>query len=150
MRRRFAIALLLFCASALASANPEQEARVKALSESLRCLVCQNQSIAESNADLAQDLRGQVERMVQSGATDDEIIGYMVERYGDFVLYKPPVKPSTYLLWAGPFLLLLAGMAVFVRVLARRNRAAADAPLSDEERHRLEALLQEDAEGERR
>lgn len=153
MMRRLPIALLLFCTAAVAAGqmvSPEQEERAKALSANLRCLVCQNQNIAESNADLAKDLRNQVTEMVASGASDQEIVRYMVERYGDFVLYKPPVKPVTYLLWSGPFILLVLGMLVFARTLARRNKTVADTALSEGEQRRLEALLREGAEGNKK
>lgn len=153
MMRRLLIVLLLFCTSAVSvgqEATPEQEEHAKALSANLRCLVCQNQTIAESNADLAKDLRNQVKEMVVSGASDKEIVRYMVERYGDFVLYKPPVKPITYLLWAGPFILLVLGMFVLARVIVRRNKTVADTALSEAERRRLEALLREGAEGKKR
>ncbi len=153
MMHRLLIALLLFCTSAVSvgqEATPEQEEHVKAISMNLRCLVCQNQTIAESNADLAKDLRNQVKQMVVSGASDKEIVRYMVERYGDFVLYKPPVKPVTYLLWAGPFILLVLGMFVLARTLARRNKTVAGTALSEAERRRLEALLREGAEGKKK
>lgn len=153
MMHRLLIALLLFCTSAVSvgqEATPEQEERAKALSANLRCLVCQNQTIAESNADLAKDLRNQVTEMVASGASDKEIVRYMVERYGDFVLYKPPVRPATYLLWAGPFILLMLGVFVLARVIVRRNKTVVDTTLSEAERRRLEALLREGAEGKKR
>lgn len=153
MMHRLLIALLLFCTSAVSvgqEATPEQEERAKALSANLRCLVCQNQTIAESNADLAKDLRNQVTEMVASGASDKEIVRYMVERYGDFVLYKPPVRPATYLLWAGPFILLMLGVLVLARVIVRRNKTVVDTTLSEAERRRLEALLREGAEGKKR
>lgn len=153
MMHRLLIALLLFCTAAVAvgqEVTPEQEERAKALSANLRCLVCQNQTIAESNADLAKDLRNQVTEMVASGASDNEIVRYMVERYGDFVLYKPPVKPTTYLLWAGPFILLVLGAVVLARTLARRNKTVPDTALSEAERRRLESLLREGAEGKKK
>lgn len=153
MMRRLLIALLLFCTSAVSvgqEATPEQEEHAKALATNLRCLVCQNQTIAESNADLAKDLRNQVKEMVVSGTSDKEIIRYMVERYGDFVLYKPPVKPITYLLWTGPFILLVLGLFVLARTLARRNKTVTDTSLSEAERRRLEALLREGAEGKKK
>jgi cytochrome c-type biogenesis protein CcmH len=116
-------------------------ARAVKLSEKLRCLVCQNQSIADSNAELAQDLRGQIREQIAAGKTDDEIVAYMVARYGDFVLYEPPLKGTTVLLWAGPALLILGGFAGLVRLLATRRAAPAAPELSPEERQRAERLL---------
>lgn len=102
--------------------DPKQlESRLKALSEELRCLVCQNQSLADSNADLAIDLRNQVKTLVEQGKTDAQIKHYMVERYGDFVLFKPPVQTNTWLLWFGPFLLLLFGAVIWRRVQRSGN-----------------------------
>jgi cytochrome c-type biogenesis protein CcmH len=121
--------------------DPQSASRVVKLSEKLRCLVCQNQSIADSNAELAQDLRRQIREQVAAGKTDDEIVTYMVARYGDFVLYEPPVKPTTVLLWAGPALLLVAGFAGLA-VLVRARRAEPDVPpLTAEERDRAARLL---------
>jgi cytochrome c-type biogenesis protein CcmH len=107
----------------------------------LRCLVCQNQTIADSNAELAQDLRRQIQEQIAAGKTDGEIIDYMVARYGDFVLYQPPVKSTTVLLWAGPGLLLLVGFVGLARIV-RARRAEPDAPpLTAEERERAARLL---------
>jgi len=103
--------------------SPEQRARYHRLAEELRCLVCQNQTLADSNAELAADLRHQVENQILAGRSDDEIKAYLVQRYGDFVLYRPPMKSSTWLLWLGPFALLLLGGLVWWRV-QRRSRAA--------------------------
>lgn len=111
--------------SEIANPNPAVEARLKGLAHELRCLVCQNQTIADSDAPLAVDLRKQIRGMIASGKTDDDIRAYMVERYGNFVLYKPPFSAATALLWAGPFLLLLIGVAVMVRLLRRRAPAPA-------------------------
>jgi len=119
--------------------DPAQESRYKALINELRCLVCQNQNLADSNADLAKDLRQQTYQMIRSGANDAEIIDYMVTRYGDFVLYRPPVKSVTLPLWIGPFVLLgvgVAGLYVFVR----RRRTQTDT-LSDAERNEVRRLL---------
>jgi cytochrome c-type biogenesis protein CcmH len=99
------------------------DARLKALENELRCLVCQNQTLAESNAPLAEDLRKEVRELAVAGKSNDDIRAYLVARYGDFVLYKPPVKPTTYLLWFGPFALLAGGALVWVVVLRRRARA---------------------------
>ena len=110
-----------------ASADPVLEARVMALAVELRCLVCQNQTIADSHAGLAEDLRQQIREMLGRGMTDDQIRSYMTERYGDFVLYKPPFKASTALLWAGPALLLVGALGALWVVLRRRQRLGADA-----------------------
>jgi cytochrome c-type biogenesis protein CcmH len=116
-------------------------ARAVKLSEKLRCLVCQNQSIAESNAELAQDLRAQIHEQIAAGKTDEAIVDYMVARYGDFVLYQPPVKGTTMLLWAGPALLLLGGFVVLVRIVRARRAAPEAAPLSAAEHERAAQLL---------
>lgn len=115
----------------LAAANPELERRVMALSEELRCLVCQNQTLADSHAELAMDLKNQVREKLASGMSDQDVIDYMVERYGDFVLYRPPVKSSTWLLWFGPFLLLGAGIAALFAKLVRRRVAEGGLPESE-------------------
>jgi cytochrome c-type biogenesis protein CcmH len=99
--------------------DPAIEQRLIAISEELRCLVCQNESLAGSRAELAQDLRRELREMIRQGRTDAQIREFLVSRYGDFVLYRPPVKPSTWLLWAGPFVLLLAALVLFVRFLRR-------------------------------
>ncbi|HEX6735062.1 MAG TPA: cytochrome c-type biogenesis protein [Azonexus sp.] len=127
------------------AADPVAEKRLQALSKELRCLVCQNETIADSNAELAVDLRREIRGMIHDGRTDGEIIDFMVARYGDFVLYRPPVKGVTLLLWGGPVVLLLLGLVVLFRYLRRRagRVAAADQPLSAEEASRIEALLKE-------
>ena len=109
-----------------ASADPALEARVMRISGELRCLVCQNQTIADSNAELATDLRNQVREMLRQGRSDAQILDYMTARYGDFVLYRPPLKPTTALLWFGPALLLVGGLGVLMTVLYRRSRLGAD------------------------
>ncbi len=109
-------------------ASPEQRERYQRLAEELRCLVCQNQTLADSNAELAADLRHQVETMIQAGRSDDEIKTFLVQRYGDFVLYRPPMQRNTWLLWLGPFALLLVGALVWWRI-QHRGRAAAPADL---------------------
>ena len=106
----------------------------------LRCLVCQNQTIADSSADLAVDLRRQIREALAKGASEREVLDFMVERYGDFVLYRPPLKASTVLLWTGPFLLLALGLWLLARRVRSASRSAA-APLSAEERARAAALL---------
>jgi cytochrome c-type biogenesis protein CcmH len=127
----------------IAHPDPKVEARLKAIAEELRCLVCQNQTIADSNAPLALDLRQQTRAMIAAGKTDDEIRGYMVERYGDFVLYKPPFKATTAFLWAGPGLLLVIGFAALF-VMLRRRREQPAAPPDPARRREMEALLATD------
>jgi len=112
--------------AAPASDDPVLEARVMRIAAELRCLVCQNQTIADSHADLAQDLRNQVRDMLRKGQTDAQIIDYMTQRYGDFVLYRPPVKPTTALLWYGPGLLMVGGLVVLAVVLRRRSKLPDD------------------------
>ena len=122
-------------------ADPALEARAAAINSDLRCLVCQNQSIAESNAELAKDLRRLVRERIAAGDTDEEVIRFMVARYGDFVLLSPPVKPTTYALWFAPPVILLLGAGILYAYLRRARRAAAGAPLSGAERQRLKVLL---------
>lgn len=110
-----------------ASADPELEKRVMGLAAELRCLVCQNQTIADSHAELAVDLRRQIGELIAKGQSDDQIRTYMTERYGDFVLYNPPFKPATLLLWFGPPLLLVGALAALIVSLRRRQRAAPEA-----------------------
>ena len=125
----------------VAAEDPALERRVQVLSEELRCLVCQNQTISDSNADLAVDLKNQVREKLKQGASEKEVIAFMTERYGDFVLYRPPVKGTTLLLWFGPGLLLAGGLiALFLR-LRRRADAAAEPALTYDERARAAALL---------
>lgn len=118
------------------------EKRLVAITEELRCLVCQNESIAGSQADLANDLRREVREMIRAGKSDREILDFMVARYGDFVRYRPPVRPTTWLLWGGPFLLLLGGVGALLLFLRRRGRlAATPAPALTEEQRRAAAAL---------
>ena len=131
--------LLLFPATLLAQ-SPELEKRVSALAHELRCLVCQNQTLADSNAPLAVDLRNQIREQLKGGASDRDVIDFMVARYGDFVLYRPPFKASTVALWGGPFVLLLLGILILARRLAARR--APPAPLSPAERERAAKLLE--------
>lgn len=143
MRKYWNLLYFLFFASVAAHAAPTEvlEARVQKLSAELRCLVCQNQSLADSHADLALDLKRQVREQIQQGASDAQVIAFMTERYGDFVLYRPPFKATTLLLWLGPALLLLGGLgALFVR-LRRTNGAQADWRLSAQDHARAAALL---------
>lgn len=115
--------------------------RAAALADQLRCLVCQNQSIAESNAELAVDLRREINEQIRAGRSDDEIVGFMVARYGDFVLYRPPVKSHTLLLWFGPALLAVAALVAFMRALRNRRKRKLEQPLTDAERVEAERLL---------
>jgi cytochrome c-type biogenesis protein CcmH len=112
--------------AAPAAADPVLEARMLAITSELRCLVCQNQTIADSHADLAVDLREQVREMLHKGQTNDQITQYMTDRYGDFVLYRPPFKATTALLWIGPGLLLVGALVAFFLVLRRRSRLSDD------------------------
>ncbi len=123
------------------AADPVLEERVMKLSRELRCLVCQNETLADSRADLAVDLRNQIREQMKAGKTDKEIIGYLTARYGKFVLYRPPVDPTTYLLWFGPFVLLLGGLLVLFRYVKQRSGVIAESPLSVEERRQADALL---------
>jgi len=123
------------------AADVEVEKRMVAISEELRCLVCQNESLSGSHAELAQDLRREIRKMISDGKSDKEILDFMVARYGDFVRYRPPVKPTTWLLWGGPFLLLAGGIAALVAFLRRRAKEVAAPVLSDEEHRRAAALL---------
>ncbi|WP_020160449.1 MULTISPECIES: cytochrome c-type biogenesis protein [Methylobacter] len=122
-------------------ANAEQQQAYDDLISELRCLVCQNQTIADSNADLAKDLRRQVYEMLQQGKSKQDIADFMTQRYGDFVLYNPPFKAKTGLLWIGPFMFLAIGLiAVFVFV--RRNKTRAAAPISAERQQKIQSLLE--------
>lgn len=119
--------------------SPEQEETYQNLIRELRCTVCQNQSLVDSNAGLARDLRSNIYQLIHEGQDQAQITQYMVSRYGDFVLYRPPLQPSTYLLWFGPFLFLAVGVLVLVLVVGGRKRLD-QAPLSPEERTRLDAI----------
>ena len=150
MRWLLVIILLIPCLAAAEEArpladNPQVEARLKTLAVELRCLVCQNQTLADSNAPLAEDLRREVREMITKGMSDREIIDFLVQRYGDFVLYRPPWKATTTLLWLGPFLLLIAGATALVLALRRRQKKLADVSLSEEEHNRVARLLSEGA-----
>jgi cytochrome c-type biogenesis protein CcmH len=135
MRVAQALAAIALAASSLAAATKMDvpadvafDARIKRLESELRCLVCQNQTLADSNADLADDLRHEVRNLARSGKSDDEIKAYLVARYGDFVLYRPPLKPTTLLLWVGPFALLAGGGILWWGILRRRQGS----PLAEE------------------
>ena len=133
LTKGFALLCLALCLSvasakeaAPASADPVLEARMLRIATELRCLVCQNQTIADSHADLAVDLRQQVREMLQKGQTDQQVLDYMTARYGDFVLYRPPVKSTTLLLWVGPGVMLVAGLVMLVLIMRRRSRMPAE------------------------
>jgi cytochrome c-type biogenesis protein CcmH len=117
-----------------------EEQHFKDLIEELRCLVCQNQSLLDSDAELAHDLRAEVYDMIQAGKSDDEIVDFLVTRYGDFVLYNPPIKPANYLIWFGPFVLLLVATILLLRAV-RRQKQTAVTDITPEERARLDTVL---------
>ena len=147
--RKLITLVLLVCSlsSSIASeatpvaADPVLEAKVQSLSEVLRCLVCQNQNLADSHADLAIDLKNQVREMLRQGQTEKQVIDYMVERYGDFVLYRPPLKSTTWLLWGAPFILLFGGLAGLFWLLKRRH-GVSEEPLGEMDRQAAARLLQ--------
>ena len=147
--------LIILCVSGSAWAgearpltdDPVAEARLKHLAVELRCLVCQNQTLADSSAPLAEDLRREVREMIAKNMSDPEIIEFLVSRYGDFVLYRPPLKATTTVLWVGPFVLMAIGATALVITLRRRSRTVAEVSVTDEEHRRVEQLL---AEGEKR
>ena len=149
MARLFALLLALLAPTswayakeaAPAAADPALEQKVMTLAAELRCLVCQNQTIADSSAPLAEDLRNQVREKMRQGASDSQIIDFMVARYGDFVLYRPPVKATTLLLWFGPLLLVVTGLLVLLRRI--RRRPPPEPELSAAERERARKLLAE-------
>jgi cytochrome c-type biogenesis protein CcmH len=147
MARLIALLLCVACASALAkeaapvAADPALEARVMSVAAELRCLVCQNQTIADSHSGLAEDLRNQVREQLRSGASDEQVVQFMTDRYGDFVRYRPAWKGSTVLLWLGPAVFLIVGLGALALVLRRRSKLAADQFEPDDD----EGLLAEDA-----
>jgi cytochrome c-type biogenesis protein CcmH len=124
--------------------DPVTEQRLIGISEEMRCLVCQNESLAGSRSDLANDLRREIRTLIQEGKSDDQIRTFMVERYGDFVLYRPPVKPITWLLWIGPFVILIIGIVGLLRYLRRRNQAMPSTTLSEEDNQKIDALLNQE------
>ena len=124
-------------------ADPLLEERARMLSQNIRCLVCQNQSIDDSNATLAKDLRALVREKLTAGATNDEIFDFLVDRYGDFILLNPPFKPSTYALWYGPLIFLIVGLLMTVLILKKSKRRASEKPLSQAERVSLSKLLEQ-------
>ena len=123
-RRKCLLPAMLFVSMSM-SADSEIERRVMMLSRQLRCLVCQNETLADSRADLAADLRKQIREQIEAGKSDKDIMGFLTDRYGDFVLYRPPVKPTTYVLWFGPFLLVAGGLFTLCRSLIQRKRIVA-------------------------
>lgn len=123
--------------------DPVVEKRMLAISEELRCLVCQNESLAASRADLAQDLRRELRSLIKANKSDAEIKEYLVSRYGDFVLYRPAFKPLNYLLWFGPFLLLIGALVVLVRLVRRNQRSASPTPLDPAQREKAQSLLKD-------
>jgi cytochrome c-type biogenesis protein CcmH len=148
----FAILLALFTQPLLSATlaeyqfdNPDKSEDFRQIIEQMRCLVCQNESLAGSNAELAVDLRNEIYDMMKAGQDKDQIIEFMVARYGDFVLYSPPVKPSTYPLWFGPILFFLFGAFVLFRILKRKSQTS-EAELSAEEQQRLDQLLKQTSE----
>jgi cytochrome c-type biogenesis protein CcmH len=151
MHALLALALAMACtftASAREAApraeDPAVEARMVAIADELRCLVCQNESLASSHAELAEDLRREVRGLIRAGKSDDEIKRFLVDRYGDFVLYRPEVKPLTWVLWFGPFALLVLALLVLVRYLRRRReQVPAITSLSEADRARAEQLLKD-------
>ena len=146
IRSRF-IALLFFTFFAIAAnAQPVTdeavvEQRLAKLSHELRCLQCRNQTLAESPAGLAEDLRREIRVQIRSGKSDQEIIAFLTQRYGDFILYRPRVTATTYLLWFGPFVLLLAGMVFLFRYIKQRRDSIPEQPMTDDDRRRAEELL---------
>jgi cytochrome c-type biogenesis protein CcmH len=145
--------ILLFCLVPVCSfageakdlaADPVIEKRMVALAENLRCLVCQNESLAASHAELAEDLRKEVREMMKQGKSDKQITDYLVARYGDFVLYKPPVKSYTILLWFGPFAMLLLGAGVLAFQVRKRRRLVQESALTPEAQQRVASLLNEE------
>jgi cytochrome c-type biogenesis protein CcmH len=158
MRRLILVFALLLAAAPARAVQPDEmladpvlEARAREISREIRCLVCQNQSIDDSDAELARDLRIIVRERLTAGDSDAAVRQYLVDRYGDFVLLNPPVKPATWLLWFGPpVLFVVAAIGVFLGLRRRRSQSLAPAALSAAERRRLEAILADDAAGEER
>ena len=148
MRRILLIAVFVFSlgnvfakdAAPLAD-DPITEQRLISISEEMRCLVCQNESLAGSRSDLANDLRREIRVLIKEGKSDDQIRSFMVERYGDFVLYRPPVKPLTWLLWIGPFVILGLGVAGLLMYLRRRDSSVPNVALTDADNQKIDALL---------
>jgi cytochrome c-type biogenesis protein CcmH len=125
--------------------DPAIEQRLNKLSQELRCLVCQNETLADSRADLAEDLRDEIREQMKAGKSDKEIIAFLTERYGQFILYRPQVTPTTYLLWFGPFVLLLIGLFVLFAYIRQRRELIPEQPLTSDERKRAEDMLRSDS-----
>ena len=152
MKGLFIILALLFSFSASYAAveikkfdNEQQEQRYKYIIDELRCLVCQNQNISGSNAGLAKDLRKQVHKMILAGEDDEAIFDFMVTRYGDFVLYRPPFKATTFLLWVGPFIIFVFGLFMLIRFIRQRKKVVVT-ELNSGDKEKLKQLLNEDKE----
>ncbi|MBU3538509.1 cytochrome c-type biogenesis protein [Polynucleobacter sp. UK-Gri1-W3] len=148
MKKIFLIAICVFSlGSAIANEaapladDPLTEQRLISISEEMRCLVCQNESLAGSRSDLANDLRREIRTLIKEGKSDDQIRNFMVERYGDFVLYRPPVKPVTWLLWIGPFVILAIGIAGLLMYLRRRNTSVPTVALTDADNRKIDDML---------
>jgi cytochrome c-type biogenesis protein CcmH len=146
------LSLLLCFLAAAAAAQPAQtaqplaedpvvEERLTKLSKELRCLQCQNETLAESRAGLAEDLRREIREQIRAGKSDEEIVAFLTQRYGEFILYRPPVRPVTYLLWFGPFVLLLLGLLILFQYVRRRRDLIPEEPLTKSEKRQAEELL---------
>ena len=148
-RAHFTLLLLLLLAGFTAGKDappssgedPAVEKRLQTLSKELRCLVCQNETLADSQAGLAEDLRREVREQIKAGRTDEEIISFLTQRYGQFILYRPQVTPTTYLLWFGPFVLLIVGLIILFRYIRQRRDSITEKPLTSEEQRRASELL---------
>ena len=150
--KRLVVQLLLLCSLALTvsaqearplAEDPELEKRLTTLAKELRCLVCQNETLADSQADLAQDLRAQIREQMKAGKSDKEIVAYLTQRYGQFVLYRPAVTPTTYLLWFGPFIFLLGGLVLLFRYVKQRRELIPESSLSVEQLRRVDEILKD-------
>jgi len=154
-KRQFVLLLTILVVSPLGWAkeavpvaeNPEIERRMIALSEELRCLVCQNESLAGSRSDFAKDLRREIREQLIANKSNQEITDFLVARYGDFVLYRPPMKPTTMLLWFGPFIFLLIGTGALIIYLRKRRKLLEETPLSEEQLKQAEELLKKGSNG---
>jgi cytochrome c-type biogenesis protein CcmH len=151
MKHLLLIALCIFSLGSVSAKDaapladdPLTEQRLISISEEMRCLVCQNESLAGSRSDLANDLRREIRILIKEGKSDEQIRTFMVERYGDFVLYRPPVKPITWLLWIGPFIILIIGIGGLLTYLRRRDRSIPNYNLTDADNQRIDALLNDD------